>query len=67
MKRKENKKASKTKTFDDAAFNCKYIFKIYSLTGLVPSSPHLLFFSALVALWKFAFGDRAQKESENKN
>lgn len=67
MKRKENKKASKTKTFDDAAFNCKYIFKIYSLTGLVPSSPHLLFFSALFALWKFAFGDRAQKESENKN
>lgn len=67
MKRKENKKTSKTKTFEDAAFNCKYIFKIYSLTGLVPSSPHLLFFSALFALWKFAFGDRAQKESENKN
>lgn len=72
MKRKENKKASKTKTFDDAAFNCKYIFKIYSLTGLVPSSPHLLFFSAVLGfgnLHKFGFciwRSRTKREREQK-
>lgn len=71
MKRKEKKGIeNKTKTFDDAAFNCKYIFKIYFLTVpvLLLICSHL---SAVCALeicinLDFAF-EIAQKESENKN
>lgn len=68
MKRKENKKASKTKTFDDAAFNCKYILRFIFHSAC--SSPHLLF-SAVCSVeicinFDFAF-EITQKESENKN
>lgn len=78
-KKRKNKKASKTKTFDAAAFNCKCIFEDLFFHGLVPpllfsSLLWCLLFSKICINFDFACERKEQKEqkrartkTENKN